>query len=34
MFPKYEVFFNVLVVVGVIYLIVQAVRSLLFFWGV
>jgi hypothetical protein len=34
MFPKYEVFFNVLVMAGVIYLIVQAVRSLLFFWGV
>jgi hypothetical protein len=34
MMPKLETFLNALAVLGVVYLIVQSVRALLFFWGV
>jgi hypothetical protein len=34
MIPRFETFLNALAVLGVVYLIVQSVRALLFFWGV
>jgi hypothetical protein len=33
MFPKLNTVLNALAVLGVVYLIVQSVRTLLFFWG-